>query len=63
MRPKVAYRRMATTDLEFEYYLAEQLGMTVGKMRREMSAQEYLEWQIYYGRKAQKAEMRGKRGG
>lgn len=54
---------MATTDLEFEYYLAEQLGMTVGKMRREMSAQEYLEWQIYYGRKAQKAEMRGKRGG
>jgi hypothetical protein len=44
-------------DLEFEYFLARELGMTVARLRHEMSAQEFLEWSIYYGRKGQRAEL------
>jgi hypothetical protein len=48
---------METTDLEFEFYLAEQLRMTVARLRREMTAQEFMQWGVYYGRKAQKREL------
>ncbi|QJY51249.1 hypothetical protein [Pseudonocardia broussonetiae] len=48
---------METTDLEFEFYLADRLGMTVARLRREMTAQEFMEWGVYYGRKAQKQEL------
>ena len=44
-------------SLEFEFYLAEKLGMTVGVLRAEMSAQEFTEWGVYFGRKAQREEL------
>jgi hypothetical protein len=31
--------------------------MTVGRLRGEMSAQEFLEWHMYYARKAQREEL------
>ncbi len=43
--------------LEFEFYLATKLHMTVGRMRKEMSQVEYQHWGIYYARKAQRAEL------
>lgn len=51
---------METTELEFEFYLAEQLRMTVARLRREMTAREFMEWGVYYGRKAQKRELAAK---
>ena len=48
---------MESTDLEFEFYLAERLGMTVSRLRREMSAYEFMQWSVYYGRKAQRRQM------
>lgn len=47
---------METTDLEFEYYLAEQLGKTVAEMR-QMSGDEFTGWVVYYGRKAQREQL------
>lgn len=49
--------------LEFEYFLAQKLGMTVADMRYRMGAGEFVEWQIYYGRKAQRAELEAAGGG
>lgn len=48
---------MEQTELEFEFFLAEKLRMTVAQLRREMSAQEFMQWGIYYSRKAQKQEL------
>lgn len=48
---------MESSDLEFEHYLADRLGMTVGRLRREMSAEEFLRWTVYYARKGQRMEM------
>jgi hypothetical protein len=48
---------METSDLEFEHYLAERLGMTVGRLRREMSQAEFMAWSVYYGRKGQRMEL------
>jgi hypothetical protein len=31
--------------------------MTVGRMRAEMSNDEFTRWSIYYGRKAQREEL------
>ncbi len=43
--------------LEFEFYLAEKLGRTVGELRATMGNQEFREWGIYYALKAQRAEL------
>ncbi len=48
---------METGTLEFDHYLAEQLGMTVADLRERMSAEEWMRWTVYYGRKAQRLEM------
>lgn len=48
---------MESTGLEFEFYLAERLRMTVARLRREMSAREFMMWSVYYGRKAQRQEL------
>lgn len=48
---------MENGSLEFDHYLAERLGMTVADMRRRMSAEEWMRWGVYYGRKAQRQEM------
>lgn len=37
--------------------------MTVGRLREEMSNDELLQWSIYYGRRAQIAELAQKGGG
>jgi hypothetical protein len=44
-------------DVEFDYILAEKLGMTVADLRRRMSQAEWLGWYVYLGRKAQRREM------
>lgn len=48
---------METTELEFEHYLAEKLGRTVGELRRTITAEEFVRWSVYYGRKAQRIEQ------
>jgi hypothetical protein len=44
---------------EFEFYLAQKLGMTVARLRAEMSNLEYVHWVIYYGRAAQRRQIGG----
>jgi hypothetical protein len=44
-------------DLEFEHYLAGKLGMLVADLRQRIGQLEYMHWQIYYGRKAQREEL------
>ncbi len=44
-------------SLEFEFYLAERLGRTVGELRETLSQAEFGEWSVYYGRKAQRGEL------
>lgn len=44
-------------DLLFEFFLAEKLGMTVGRMRAEMSNEEFLTWNVHYARQAQQMEL------
>lgn len=61
MRPKAAYLDLEhTPDLEFEFYLAERLGRTVAELRAGMSSEEFGYWSIYYGRKAQRAQLAAK---
>lgn len=48
---------MEETDLEFEFYLADRLKMTVARLRREMPAQEFMQWNVYHGRRVQRIEM------
>jgi hypothetical protein len=47
----------ANPTLEFELFLAQKLGMTRERLRQEMSAAEFLDWQMYYARKAQQEEL------
>lgn len=39
---------MRTPDLFFQFQLAEELGMTVGALRRQMSADELTHWKAYH---------------
>jgi hypothetical protein len=48
---------METTELEFEFHLAERLGMTVERLRRTLSAHEFMQWTVYFGRKAQRQQL------
>lgn len=58
MPGKATYLLMETTDLEFEHYLTEKLGWgSVERLRRGMSAEEFMRWSVYYGRKAQRQEL------
>ena len=47
----------ANPEMEFEFFLAAELGMTVGRLRQEMSSDEFTRWCIYYGRKAQQEDI------
>ena len=48
-------------ELDFEFFLAEKLGgMTVRELRERMSNDELLRWSIFYGRRAQDAELQSK---
>jgi hypothetical protein len=46
----------SSPELEFEFYLAQKLGKSVAELR-QMSQAEFLGWSVYYGRKAQRAEL------
>lgn len=52
----------ASPLLEYEIYLARKVGMTVARLRVEMSNQEFLEHYIYDARKAQREELARKHG-
>jgi hypothetical protein len=52
---------MERTDREFEFFLAEKLRMPVDELRRRLSAREFMEWGVYFGRKAQRQEMETER--
>jgi hypothetical protein len=52
------YKNFETNpDEEFDFFLAEKLHMTVARLRRSMSADEWARWWIYYSRKAQREEL------
>jgi hypothetical protein len=55
--PKAIRERLETTELGFEYRLADRLKMTVGRMRREMSSMEFQTWAVYHGIRDQHAEL------
>jgi len=55
---KAAYRELETSpDLEFEFYLATKLHMTVGQIRHQMTQEEFVQWSVYYQRLAQQIEL------
>lgn len=55
---KALWLKMETNpEVEFEFFLAEKLGRTVGELRRVLSQDEYLHWAVYYSRKAQRREL------
>lgn len=61
MRPKAAYLEFESDEaLEFEYYLADRLKTTVRQLREEMPAAEFMGWQVYHGRRAQRDELAAK---
>lgn len=43
--------------LEFEFYLAAELHMTVTRLRAEMPNGEFRKWATYHGRRAQQREL------
>lgn len=47
----------ANPEEEFEFFLAQKLGMTVMRLREEMGNDEFVRWYIYYARKAQREEL------
>lgn len=58
MPRKAAYVALENdSELEFEFYLAQKLGMTVARMRREMSNKEFVHWGMFYARKAQRQQL------
>lgn len=58
MPTKAAYLELETTpELEFEFYLATKLHMTVGRIRAEMTQGEFVQWSVYYQRVAQQIEL------
>lgn len=46
-----------------EFYVAQQLGRTVGELRATMGSDEFLMWSIFYARKAQREELAAKMAG
>lgn len=38
-------------------FLAIKLGMTLGRLRAELSSEEFVRWQVYFGRLNQRREM------
>jgi hypothetical protein len=43
---------------EFAFFLAAKLGMTVEHMDEIMSHREYVQWSVYFGREAQRRQLR-----
>lgn len=51
---------MKDPELEFEFFLAEKLHMTVSEMRTKMDEEEFHYWNIYFARKQQQQELQDK---
>lgn len=47
--------------LEFTYFLAAELHMTVQELEDKMGNSEFMHWQAFYGMKAQREELAMKR--
>ena len=63
MPGKAAYKALeADPELEFTYYLADRLKMTVARLTAEMPAAEFGLWQAYHARRAQEIELAQKKG-
>ena len=57
-RRKAAYLAFENDpELEFEFFLARELNMTVARLRAEMPNDELLRWSVYFGRRNQEAEL------
>ena len=50
------------SELEFEFFLAERLGMTVDEMSERMTNLEFRKWVIFFGRRKQQKELAAKAG-
>ena len=48
---------MTSSDLEFTFFLATELKMTVAEIENTMSNGEFVHWTIYYAKKNQKAQL------
>lgn len=61
MLTKAAYLAFeADSVLEFEFFLARQLRMTVTTLRATMDNDEFIRWAIYFGREQQRKELAAK---
>jgi hypothetical protein len=47
----------ANPDVEFEFFLADRLGMMVATLRDVMSADEFLGWSMFHARRAQRRQL------
>lgn len=43
--------------MEAEFFVAAELGMTVERLRQEISNDEFIRWCVYFGRRAQRQEI------
>lgn len=59
MPTKAIYETFESSpEVEFDFWLCERLGWrSVERMRREMTAAEYVAWSIYFQRRAQRIEL------
>lgn len=46
-----------------EFFLAGKLGRTVAELRESLSNAEWVQWGVYYARKAQRQELEAKKRG
>jgi len=53
---------LTDNSLHFDFYLAEQLGMTVAQVRENVSHIEWLHWVSYFKLQAQREELEAKKG-
>lgn len=58
MPVKAAYLALENdAELEFEHFLAVKLSMTVQELRARMTQAEFVRWDMYYARIAQRQEL------
>ena len=50
-------------ELEFEFFLADRLGLTLAAMRAQVTQQEFVYWSRFHGRRAQQKELAAKMAG
>lgn len=57
MPTKAIREQLESTDLGFEYSLADRLKMTVGQLR-QMSSAEFETWKVFHAIQAQRQELK-----